>query len=313
VLSAGAINWLPFGGLGSATFYMVEGRPAPLPGQGLSADIRGVEAGYFQAMRIRLVAGALLAPELAAGAPRQVVINEALAKGVFAGANPLGQHVLMPWGDTLRGEIVGIVKDVHHVGLDSLPRPMIYWAMPQFPSNFMSVVVRTTGDPMHLAGVLRSAVHEIDATLPLAELRPLEDFLGDSVARRRVLLSILGAFAAAALLLAMVGLYGSLAYTVSQRSQEIGVRMALGARRETVIAMVLREGLGVVGAGAVVGLMISFAATTALGSLLYDVGPRDPATVVLVVAALLLAALAASVVPARRAVRVNPVDALRSD
>lgn len=313
VESVGAINWLPFGGGGSNTSYFVDGRPIPPPERELGADVRGVDPGYFRALRIPLLKGSLMPANLGATAPKQVVINETLARTVFPDANPLGQRISMPWGDTLHAEIVGVVKDTRSQGLDTPVRPMIYWAMPQFPTNFMTLVVRTAGDPLRLTRAMREAVRQLDSNLPLAELRPLEGFIGDSVARRRVLLSVLGAFAGAALILAMVGLYGSLAYTVSQRSREIGVRMALGARRGTVIQMVLQEGMTVVALGAAAGLLISLAATSALRSLLFDVGPRDPLTFLFVVAALVVAALAASIIPAQRAVRVNPVDALRAD
>jgi putative ABC transport system permease protein len=313
VRSASAITWLPFSGLGSATRIYVEGRPLPRPGEELSADIRGVDPQYFRTMQIPVTHGV---PFTDADGPRTrqaIVINATMARTMFPGQDPIGQHILMPWGDTLRGEIVAVAGDAKHVALDSLARPMVYWAMSQFPSSFMTLVVRTAGDPMGLVPAIRSELKALDANQPLADVKPLAEYLGRSVAQRRFTTLLVAVFAGIALVLAAVGLYGVLAYSVSQRTREIGVRMALGARAGDVLRMVVRQGMLVVGAGVVVGIGGALALTRVMTALLYGVSATDPPTFITVVAVFGLVALVACWLPARRATRVDPMVALRSE
>jgi putative ABC transport system permease protein len=313
VESASAINWLPFSGLGSSTSYWIEGRPVPPPTSEFVADVRGVDPRYFRTMRIRAIRGEPFDARANTESPKQVVVNEAFVRVHFPTSNPIGEHVLMPWDDTLRAEIVGVVADTKHAGLDSLPRPMIYWAMKQFPGNFMTLVVRTTGDPMRLAPVIAREVRALEANQPFADPKALEDYLGQSVAQRRFSMTLLGVFSAVALVLAALGIYGVLAYSVAQRTREIGVRMALGARESTVATMVVRESLGVVGIGLAIGIVGALALTRVLASLLFDISPTDPLTFVAVTLGLGAVAVAASYLPARRASSVDPIVALRSD
>jgi putative ABC transport system permease protein len=313
VESVGAINWLPLAGEGSATSYWIEGRPIPPPTSEFVADVRAVDSQYFRAMRIRVMRGEPFDARANTESPKQVVVNEAFARLHFPASNPIGEHVLMPWDDTLRGEIVGVVADARHAGLDSVPRPMIYWAMKQFPTNFMTLVVRTTGDPMRLAPAVAREVRALDPNQPFADAKPLDAYLSQSVAQRRFSMTLLGIFSGVALLLAALGIYGVLAYSVAQRTREIGVRMALGARYSTVASMVVREALGVVGVGLALGIGGALALTRVMTSLLYDISPTDPATFVGVTLALGAVAVLASYLPARRAARVDPIVALRSD
>jgi putative ABC transport system permease protein len=313
VQSAGAINWIPFAGQGSATSYWIEGRPVPPPTSEFVADVRAVDPRYFRTLRIRVLRGAPFDARANSENPKQVVVNEALVRVHFPTGNPIGEHVLMPWGDTLRGEIVGVVADTRHAGLDSVAKPMIYWAMKQFPTNFMTLVVRTVGDPMRLAPAIAREVRALDANQPFADPKPLDAYLSQSVAQRRFSMMLLGAFSALALVLAAVGIYGVLAYSVAQRTREIGVRMALGARDATVAGMVVREALGVVGAGLAVGVAGALALTRVLATLLYDISPTDPLTFATVTLALGAVAVAASYFPARRAARVDPIAALREE
>jgi putative ABC transport system permease protein len=226
---------------------------------------------------------------------------------------------MMPWDDTLRGEIVGVVADTKHAGLDSVTSPAIFWAMRQFPTNFMTLVVRAscakeaTCDPMRLAPAITREVRALDANQPLADVKPLDAYLGQSVMQRRFIMSLLTIFSSVALVLSALGIYGVLAYSVAQRTREIGVRMALGARESTVATMVVREALGVVAAGLVIGSAGALALTRVLAGLLYDVSPTDPATFAGVVVVLGAVAVTASYLPARRAASVDPIVALRQD
>jgi len=313
VESASAINWLPFAGLGSATSYWIEGRPVPPPTSEFVADVRAVDPGYFRTMRIRVMRGAPFDARANSKVPKQVVVNEAFVRVHFPNSNPIGEHVLMPWDDTLRAEIVGVVADTKHAGLDSLVRPMLYWALKQFPTNFMTLVVRTQGDPMRLAPAVAREIRSLDANQPFADPKALDTYLGQSVAQRRFSMTLLGVFSAIALVLAAVGIYGVLAYSVAQRTREIGVRMALGARDTTVATMVVREALGVVGIGLAIGIAGALVLTRVMASLLYDVSPTDPVTFVGVTVALGAVALLASYLPARRAAGVDPIVALRQE
>jgi len=313
VESAGAINWLPFGGDGSSTSYWIEGRPIPPPTSEFVADVRAVDPRYFRAMRIRVKRGEPFDVRANTESPKQVVVNEAFVRAHFPTSNPIGEHVLMPWGDTLRGEIVGVVADTKHAGLDSVAAPMIYWALKQFPSNLMTLVVRTKGDPMRLAPAIAREVHALDANQPFADPKPLDAYLSQSVAQRRFSMTLLGVFSGLALVLAALGIYGVLAYSVAQRTREIGVRMALGARHSTVATMVVREALGVVGVGLLVGVAGAIALTRVLATLLYDISPTDPLTFAGVTLALGAVAVTASYFPARRAARVDPIVALRQE
>jgi predicted permease len=264
-------------------------------------------------MRIPLERGEPFSDRDGPSEPRRVVINHTLARTVFPGENPIGRHILMPWGDTLRGEIVAVVGDIKHTGLDSLPRGMIYWAMRQFPSSFMTVVARTRGEPMAASGALLRVVRGIDRDQPLADVRPIDAYLSQSVAQRRFSMALLAGFAGIALLLAAIGIYGVLAFAVAQRTREIGVRMALGAREADVLGMVVREGLTVTAAGLAVGIVGALALTRVLAALLYATSTSDPMTFAVVAVALGAVATVASWLPARRAARVDPVVALRDE
>jgi putative ABC transport system permease protein len=319
VASAGAINWLPFAGLGSATSYWIAGRPVPPPTEEFVADVRAVDTSYFATMRIAVRGGVTFDQRVSSETPKQVVVNEAFVRAHFPSSNPIGEHVLMPWGDTLRGEIVGVVADTKHAGLDSLVRPVIFWAMKQFPTNFMTLVVRadcrdgSECDPMRLVPAITREVRALDPNQPLADVRPLDSYLGQSVAQRRFNMATLAIFSMAALVLAALGIYGVVAYSVAQRTREIGVRMALGARDSVVARMVVREAFVVVGAGLAFGAVAAFALTRVLASLLYEVSPTDPLTFAGVAAVLGAVALVASYLPARRAARVDPIVALRQE
>jgi putative ABC transport system permease protein len=313
VRAAGAINWLPLSGLRSATDFWFGGRPIPSDAEQPTADISVVDPNYFRAMGIELRTGRGIAPGDDARHPRAVVVSERFVRDYFPGQSPLGQRIFMPWGDTLVGTVVGVVGDVKHAGVDSAANPTIYWSMAQFPWSGMHLVVRAAGDLRPLAAALPREVRTLDPDLAVADVRPLESYLGDALARRRFSLTLLAGFAGLALVLTAIGLYGVIAYTVLQRTREFGIRLALGASQATVLRGVLRRGLGLVGAGVIVGLIGAAALTRVLGALLYEVSATDPMVFAGIVTLLVVVGVVASYVPARRATRVDPAVALRSE
>ncbi|HEX6107350.1 MAG TPA: ABC transporter permease [Gemmatimonadales bacterium] len=313
VRSAGAINWLPLSGDRSATDILIAGEPLPAPGEILGTDVRAVDPGFFATMRIPLRQGRTHTAADGAHAPRTIVVSESFVARYLAGRDPIGRQVIMEWGDTLVGTVVGVVGDVRHTGLDSLPEPTIYWALPQFPSNFMTVVLRTDGDPMALAGPLRAAVRAIDPAQPVADVRSFDDYLGLAVARRRLTLMLLGGFAGLALTLTAIGLYGTTAYGVAQRTRELGIRVALGAQRSEVLWAVLRGSLGVVASGLAVGIVAALALSRVLASQLYEVNATDPLVYAGIALVLALVGALSSYLPARRATRVDPIVAIRAE
>ena len=313
VTAASATSWIPFdfsGTIGHSVF--VAGRPLPAPGEEYGAEILAVDPGYFQAMGIEVLRGETFADADGADA-RKIVVNEEIARTVFPNEDPIGQRLLMEWGDTLEGEIVGVVRNVHQRALDSASSRMVYWTHAQFARPTMSLVIRTAGEPMRLVPAVAAELHALDPELPLAEPQPLADYLGASIGARRFTMLLLGAFAAVAVVLAAVGIAGVVANGVAQRTREIGVRMALGARAQDVLRMVMGQGMVMAGVGIVAGLAGAFALTRVMTSLLYGTSPTDPVTFALVTAALALVALVATFVPALRATRVDPNVALREE
>ena len=249
------------------------------------------------------------------------VVNETMARtywtdpaAVVGGRIRLGSAPARPWAT-----VVGIVADERHNGVTGIVKekffiPHIQWPVATDggdPIRSVFVVARTTGDPMSVAGAVRGEIRQMDASLPVANVRSMNEVVAAALATPRLTGFLLGAFAAIALALAAVGIYGVLAYLVSQRTQEIGIRLAIGADRSQVLGMVLRQGLSLAAIGIVVGLIGAFALTRLMQSLLYEVRPNDPITFVAVAAALLLVALMASFLPARRATKVSPMIALR--
>ncbi|HET9039625.1 MAG TPA: ABC transporter permease, partial [Gemmatimonadales bacterium] len=313
VEAAGAINWLPLSGLRSATSFWFEGRPVPRAGEFPGTDVRAVDPDYFRTMGMPLLDGRPLARTDAAGQPRAIVVSRSFVDRYLPGEAPLGRRILMPWGDTLVGTIVGIVPDVKHTGVDSMVNPTVYWALAQFPSNFMNLVIRTAGDQAAVASGLIAQVRALDPELAVADVKPLDAYLGDALARRRFSMTLLAGFAGLALILTAVGLYGVMAYSVVQRTRELGIRLALGASQAAVLRGVLARGLALVAAGMAVGVAGAVAFTRVLGALLYDVSATDPAVFALIIGLLTIVGVTSSYLPARRATRVDPMVAIRSE
>ncbi len=315
VQSAGIISWLPMTPSNASTTLTVVGRPEPAPGQASAAAIRLVDPGYFAAMRIPLKRGRSLAPSDRIGSAPVAVISEAMARKLWPGEDPIGQHVKVEWWHpTASVEIVGVVADSRHDGLDAEFAPTLFYPFAQESRQIrMSLVLRSTLPPATLTRMVRAAVSEMDKDVPVADAVTMYHHIAEMMADRRYPAFVLGLFAALALALAAVGIYGVLSYTVGQRTREIGVRVALGARPADVLRTVLGGGLRLTLSGVALGGVAAGLAAGALGKLLYGVHPLDPVTFVIVPLVLVGVALLAMAAPARRAARVDPMVALRSE
>ena len=311
VRSVGVTSTLPLRG-GPATTFVIEDRQPVDLGDEPSADIRVIDSNYFRTMGVPLRAGRVFAETDTAAAPRVMVINETLAKRFWPGEDPIGKRITMKdWGPPLTGEIVGIAGDVKADGLDSENRPMIYWPYPQFPVIFNTIVARTEGDPLRLVGAIKNQIWSVDPDQPVASVSTMEQVLAGSVAPRRFNALLIGLFAAVALALAAVGIYGVISYAVSQRTHELGIRVALGAQGSDVLKLVVGQGMALAVTGVGLGLAAAVWLTRLMSTLLFGVSPTDAPTFVAVAVLLTAVALAACVVPARRATRVDPMVALR--
>jgi putative ABC transport system permease protein len=309
VQSAATISTLPLSGNNTDTNFLIEGGPPPPPNQEPSAWFNVVSADYFQTMQLRVVKGRTFSESDNEKTPLVVVISEAMARKFFSNEDPLGRRIGR--GPDRWREIVGVVRDIKHFSLDTDAPPTMYFPMRQQPARGMDLVVRTTGDPLSMAPTLRQRVWAGDRNLAIANLGTMKDLVSSSITQQKFILTLLAGFAALALLLAAVGIYGVMSYAVTQRTHEIGIRMALGARIGDVLRLVLQQGLVLTLIGVAIGIALAFALTRLMRSLLFDVTPTDAMTFVMVGAALVLVALIACLVPARRATKVDPLIALR--
>lgn len=302
---------------GFTTSFVVEGRTPPDPGTEPESNCRPVTPEYFQTMGVRLLEGRLFTERDDAGAPGVTIINEAMARQFFLGEDPVGRRFSISWppqaflGVPGTYEVIGIVANERFAGLQARPEPAMYFAHRQFPFFGMSLVIRTATDPSSLAAAVRQTIWEMDRDLPVYDVGTMDELLAESVGEPRFRTLLLTLFAAVGLLLAAVGIYGVMAYSVSQRTREIGLRMAMGAGRGSVLRQVLGEGLRLTIAGLAIGLAGALALTRSLSSLLFGISPTDPATFAVVAVVLTGVALAGSYVPARRAALVDPMEALR--
>ena len=303
--------------------FLQEGRfsSPPLPTEYTPADWQVISPAYFRTMGIPVLEGRALEAGDRAGGPQVMVVNRTLARQVWPAGDAVGRRVLLGGGssDSVYRTIVGVVGDVRHRGLSAEPRPEMYLPHQQFPagtgavSRSLYLAIRTSGDPEALATAVRATVAAIDPDVPVVDLQTMEQALGSWAAERRLTMLVASGFALAALMLGAVGIYGIMAHLVVQRTREIGIRVALGALPREILRLVLRQGALVAGLGITAGMLGALAVTRLLSGLLFRTAPTDPLT--LVGTALLLAAAAAvaSAVPALRATRVDPVDALRAD
>ena len=285
------------------------------PGNEPSAEILTVSPEYFGTMGIRLLAGRSFTPQDVPGHPTALVINQIMAQRFWPGESALGKRVVMKdWGPPLPGQVVGVVSDVKQDSLETDTQPAIYYSFAQFSPGTLTtyVIARSTSDPLQLSAAIREQIWSIDRDQPVNVLA-MEQIISGSLERRRFVLTVLGTFAALALLLAVVGIYGVIAYSVGQQTHEFGIRMALGAQRYQLLLMVLRQTVRKLAVGLAIGIAGAVVLTRLMASLLFGVSATDPLTFFLAAAILLSAALIASFIPARRAATVNPMSALRNE
>ena len=317
VQAAGVTSVLPFGGSWATASFTIEGFVVP-PGQnGPWGDIRVVSPKFFDALRVPLKKGRLFTEQDNLGAQRVTVIDEQFVKKYFANTDPIGKRITFGANrgstDSTWITIVGVVGHAAHEGLDAEPRIQYYFPASQSGGRFFSVVMRTSGNPTALLPAAREAVHAIDRNLPISNANTMEKLVDASVGQRKLSMILLGVFSAIAMLLASIGIYGVMSYSVTQRTRELGIRMALGAARSRVLALVVGQGMVLTVSGVVIGLVAASTLTRFLSSQLFGVGTTDPVTFTTVSVLLLAVSTLATLIPAMRATRVDPVVALRDE
>ncbi|HVF69987.1 MAG TPA: ABC transporter permease [Chthoniobacterales bacterium] len=310
VQAVGAISYLPLTGLTSRDSFKIPGQPSLAAGQEPGVEVRVVTPAYFQAMGIPLLKGRLL-DERDVKETRVLLINETLAKRYFPNTDPLGKQLEVMWDGSGPDEIVGVVGDIREGALTKEPEPAIYWSHPREPYSGMALVIRATGNASRLTTAVQKEIRGLDPEQPISEVRTMEQVIAKSIARPRFNTLLLSIFAGVALVLASVGLYGVMNYSATQRTHEVGIRMALGATRSDIMKLVVGNGMMLTVLGIGIGIAASLILTRVMASLLFGVTATDLPTFAGVSAVLAGVALIANYIPARRATRVNPVIALR--
>jgi predicted permease len=317
VRAAAFVSILPLNNRNNTESFHIVGKPDPSPTRGFSAVFNIASAGYFRMMGIPIRGGREFEERDAAGAPDVAVINEAAARAFWPSESPLGRQIVLPINNEPSRilTVVGVVGDVRQASLGIPPRPEIAISPMQsrLPGSSVTIVAQTEGDPKALTGSLRAAVHSANPLVPISLIATVDDVVSNSIVEPRLYATLLGAFALLALVLACVGLYGLIAYSVSQRRHEFGVRVALGAAQSAIMRLVVGEGLHLAAAGVGIGLVVAVAATRLLVGLVVGVEPQDPVTFAAVTFVLVAATLLATYIPARRAARVDPIAALRDE
>ena len=311
VRHAGAVSQLPMSGQNNDTWFSVEGRPPARPGERLGANQRVATPDYFQALGIPIIEGRGFTDRDVPGSPNVIVISDTFARQIFPNEQPLGKRLTVDIGQPWTGEIVGVVGAIRHSGLSVEPWREMYFAYAQNPIGGMNLVVSAAADPASLASAIKSEVQKLDKDQPIYNVRTMDSVVSDSVAQPRFRTLLLTIFSAVALILAAVGIYGVISYYVSERTHEIGVRMALGARQTDVLRMIAGQAATLILGGIGVGLVAAFLLTRLMSNLLFEVTAADPLTFAAAAGLLTLVALVATFVPARRATKVDPMIALR--
>jgi putative ABC transport system permease protein len=322
VESASLARIVPMSGGGRTSSLLIQGQQGPdnvSRSEGTVPDVDNqytvntnvIGLKYFSTMGIPLLQGRDFTPQDNEGAPLAAIVNEAFARRHFDGDEALGKRLSFSGAQGPWVEIVGVARDIKYRTLGEASRPTVYVPLSQNHETGMALHVRTIGDPVSVAGAVRREVQALDQNLPVTNLQPMSAVLGSSLFAARMGAVLLAIFGLLALLLAAVGLYGVMSYTVARRTREIGIRMALGAQTGNVLRLVLKEGMVLVGGGVAAGLIVAAAVTRLLASFLYGVSPLDAATFAAIPLVLALAALLATYLPARRAAKVDPMIALR--
>ena len=308
------VSTLPLSGFDRRTVH-IRDRPLANDADAPNADNYSITPDYFHVMRIPLERGRLFAAQDRVGAPLVVIVSQSAAKSLWPGEEALGKQIQAGGRDDKKewATVVGIVGDIRQYGLDRAPNMEAYFPLAQNTGFAYQMVIRTTVDPRQIERAARDAFAQADKTQPVFNVQPLEDYLKSTLAERTLTMWLLTMFGALALGLAAIGIYGVISYAVSLRTREVGIRMALGARKSDVLGMILRESFWLATGGLIVGFAASLGLTRFLATLLYDVRPTDLATSAMVTALLVAVAMAASYVPARRAMKVDPAIALRNE
>jgi len=315
VHSVGGINYLPLRGNVFAWAFFIQGRDTPRGASLPYAEYRVVSGDLFSALGIRMKAGRGFEERDNRTAPPVAMINETMARRHWPGEDPIGKQFrlggppsIFPWMT-----VIGVAGDVRYGGVETAPEPTIYQPLSQARGGSLSIVVRTSGNPTALASAIRGEVRDIDHNVPLLNVREFRYYISESFAQRRLVLAVVSGFAGIALFLAAFGIYSVVSYSVTHRTQEIGLRVALGAQQSGILKLILRQGMWASIAGIAAGIAGTFAFAKVITTLLYGVTPMDPLTIGLVCVLLLLITVLASYLPARRALRIDPVVALRFD
>jgi predicted permease len=313
VIRSGAVSIVPFSSSNTSNSFQIVGQPPFTKGEEPYVQIRVATPGYFDAIGTALRNGRLFTAQDDAKATHVILVNEEFARKFLPGQQAIGQRLDLDDDDKQTREIIGVVADVKNDDLDEAPDPAAYMPYSQNPYRKMNLIIRGTQDPTQLVSAVRSEVRALDANLPVSNVKTVSRMIYERVSPKRLMTYIFAVFAVCALLLAAVGIYGVMSYAVSQRTQEIGIRMALGARAADVLKLVVSNGMKLTLIGVVIGLAGAFALTRLLASLLFHITATDRATFAGVATCLVLVALLACYIPARRATRVDPLAALRDE
>jgi putative ABC transport system permease protein len=311
VESVSGTTALALGKASNYTSFEIDGQPPLPPGELRLAEHIGIFPDYFKTMRVTMLKGRDFTAQDKKESPQVVIINEAMARQFWPHEEALGKRIKIDYDQGVAREIVGVVSDVKNFGLDAPPKPEMYVSEIQFPFQGTFIVVRGNGDPKSLSTPITQAVAAVDKDEPIYNIKPMEDVLNNSLARQRFNMLLMSCFAMVAAILAAVGLYGVMAYSVSQRTHELGIRMALGAQRRDILTLIVGHGLKLAAIGVAIGLFGAFALTRVIESLLYGISTTDPTTFGAIALLLVLVSLLASFIPARRATKVDPMIALR--
>jgi putative ABC transport system permease protein len=311
VESAATALYVPLSGSSPQFRFTIDGQPPLPPEEVQSASLNIVSPGYFKTMGIAMLDGRDFSERDAGGTPNVVIINETMARRFWPGENPIGKRLTTLFGEPASNEIVGVVKDIKHTKLTAESGPEVYLPFLQRPLPGMGLVVRTNVEPTSLVPAIRREIQVVDPDLPVSDVRSMGQIIGDMLSQPRFNASLLGIFAGLALVLATVGIYGVMAYSVSQRKREIGIRMALGAQQKDVLRLVVWQAMTLALIGVTLGLVVAYILTRVMTSLLYGVSATDPLVFAGIALLLILVELVASYFPARNATKVDPVLALR--